>query len=287
GISWDMIFDRASLAINGSTVADDRWQICVPGPTWWGNLWDSYYFPAVISLGLGWPAGKVPDDAFSFFLNPPPGLNYPMNHAADSVYDDVIGYTGFTSDIALAAFWDWGRYYNVNEVTTYTSPPIDLHRKLKLDRREVLRPRSVTWTVYWPKHNRDGDEVIDNILPPNVDGDLLDIDDPDDPVTDDPLVEKWGEPLDPISIDIGVDDGSGTEWLFGNDLLYMPTYAGGSSLKATGSDSDFNIAAGQKLRYLVRFNLEPDQTLYDTPVFDDISFTFFIKPRILVWRVIH
>ncbi|MFC1588360.1 hypothetical protein ACFL54_08620, partial [Planctomycetota bacterium] len=210
-----------------------------------------------------------------------------LNYIGDHTIDDVIGYLDFVPGLELTRFWYWGRYYSENDAT-YTSPAINLLRELKLDRREILRPRSVSWTVYWPKHNRDGDRVADNILPPNVNGDILDSDDPNDPVPDDPLAAKWGAPLDPVSVDIGIDDGTETTWMYGNDLSLMPTYAGGSELKSllSGAD-DFSISSNEKLRFQVRFNLAENQILYDTPVFDDITFTFQARPRILEWIVVH
>ncbi|MFC1586955.1 PilX N-terminal domain-containing pilus assembly protein [Planctomycetota bacterium] len=216
-----------------------------------------------------------------------------MNYSGDHTIDDVVGYLDFVPGVQMEQFWHWGRYYNENDAT-YTSPPIDLHRALKLDRREVLRPRSVSWTVYWPENNREYTEVADNIRPPNVDGDALDTDNPNDTVPDDPLAAKWGEPLDPVSINIGLDvpGFSATEWMFENTPENMLTYAGGSPFLKTYQDSakQFLIAHGVKFRYCANFHLATNpanQTLYDTPVFDDISFTFNIRPKVLSWQVIN
>ncbi|MFC1588148.1 hypothetical protein ACFL54_07555 [Planctomycetota bacterium] len=213
-----------------------------------------------------------------------------MNYGGDHTIDDVVGYLDYVPGSQMEQFWHWGRYYNENDAT-YTSPSIDLHRALHLDRREVLQPRSVSWTVCWPKNNRYYTEIADNVRPPNVDGDKLDANDPNDTVTDDPLAAKWGEPLDPASIDIGLDakGASVTKWLYENDPANMLTYAGGSPFPATyqNSTEQLLISYGDKFRYCVRINLEPDQTLYDTPVFDDISFTFYIKPKVLFWRVLN
>ncbi|MFC1587358.1 PilX N-terminal domain-containing pilus assembly protein [Planctomycetota bacterium] len=205
-----------------------------------------------------------------------------QNYVADSTYDDIIGFMDFVPGELFTQFYRWGRYYNENDAA-YTSPPINLHRQLKLDRREILRPRSVSWTVYWPKYNRDGDQVVDNILPPVVN--------PDDP--DDPLAAKWGASLDPISIDIGLmkQGYTSVEWMFGDLADQKPTYAGGSKFSRIMPDGYIcTIASGDEFHYRVHFNLEtsPDnQTLYDTPVFDDISFTFHIKPKVLRWQVIN
>ncbi|MFC1587828.1 hypothetical protein ACFL54_05930 [Planctomycetota bacterium] len=272
GLSWKCV--RAdpliALTINGDIVPETRWVVNSTGRT--GKPWYGTYFAPVISLGL--PLRGAQAQSWQPWQYPDPG--YPMAYAADSTYDDIIGYLGFIPDFEFGKFWGWGRYYNEPDAT-YTSPEINLHRELKLDRREILRPRSGSWTVYWPRNNRDGDEVVDNILPPTVN--------PDDP--DDPHAEKWGESHDPISINIGLDDGQNTEWLY-NDPSQMATYAGGSEFDITmPSGNRFDITNGHKFRYQVRFNLEPGQTLYDTPVFDDISFTFHIKPKILRWQVIN
>ncbi|MFC1588416.1 PilX N-terminal domain-containing pilus assembly protein [Planctomycetota bacterium] len=298
GLSWNMLGIEGALesgwflgmAINGEDVNSTRWgtQGFNPDSLW--SIWEDPrdpWEPNIFRFGESVLGHRKYPIIYSPGGMRPAKLDGTQNYIADCTFDEVIGYLDFVPAEDMLAFWDWGRYYGENDAT-YTSPPIDLHRQLKLDRREVIRPRSVTWTVYWPKYNRDGDEIADNILPPNIDGDLLDTDDPYDPVPDDPMADKWGEPRDPISIDIGLDDGSYTEWQYNNDPLQMPTYAGGSKLDAMSESSgSFVITSNLRFRYQVRFNLEPGQTLYDTPVFDDISFTFHIKPKILRWQVVN
>ncbi|MFC1587091.1 PilX N-terminal domain-containing pilus assembly protein, partial [Planctomycetota bacterium] len=179
GLSWNTY---------GSSQPDSYWFLTMSvngelvDPTRWGqqgyfshqaNMWGRLRRPNVVRFGesvLGhtW----YPDGT--------------QNYVADSTIDDIVGHMDYVPMDLYPQFYRWGRYYNMSGAT-YDSPAIDLHAALKLDRREVIRPRSVSWTVYWPSHNRDGDQVVDNILPANVNGDALDIDNPSDPVPDDPM----------------------------------------------------------------------------------------------------
>lgn len=213
-----------------------------------------------------------------------------QNYTADATVDDVFGYARYINGNHFKKFWNDGRYYSGDDAV-YTSPAIDLLEDAGLGHQGLLRPRSVAWTVYWPRNNRDRDSVVDNLRPANVDGDVLDSVDPEDEILDDPLAAVWGAPLDPVSVDLGIVTGDATTWLSGDEdgaPFAAPglTSAGGCVLPAKFPTGEiFQLSQSTKLRYRVRFNLEIGQTVYESPVFDDISFTFFVRPRILSWVV--
>ncbi|MFC1587720.1 hypothetical protein ACFL54_05360 [Planctomycetota bacterium] len=272
GLSWNVYGSSAPdaswflvMSVNGQPVDPRRW-----GKQ--GNFSESFDIWRPVGFFDGPNVFSFGESVFGRSL-----INY-QNYVADCTFDDIIGYLDFVPCELYPQFYQWGRYYNQSDAV-YTSPEINLHRELKLDRREILQPRSVSWTVYWPKYNRDGDQVVDDILPPTVN--------PNDP--EDPLAEKWGASLDPISIDVGLrkEGYTSTDWMFRNQASEMATYAGGSVLKSADANNFYHIDYTTKFCYQVRFNLEPGQTLYDTPVFDDISFTFHIKPRILRWQIVN
>ncbi|MFC1588047.1 hypothetical protein ACFL54_07045 [Planctomycetota bacterium] len=213
-----------------------------------------------------------------------------QQYMCDATIDEFAVYPIFIDDGSLTIPWQYGRYLseqdatNTNTIGTYTSPPIPLHKIFKsnrnIDNRYFLR--SCSWTFYHPRYNRGGVvgydhesyDVVDNIRYP-----VLNINDKDDP-----LANHWNYACDPIAVDI-FDPETG-DWYFQNDKTTMMTYAGGSPAPGFDNVNDGNITynKGDEFRFKVYFNLNPGQLLYDTPVLDDITFTFHrAKPKILSW----
>ncbi|MFC1587238.1 hypothetical protein ACFL54_02910, partial [Planctomycetota bacterium] len=196
----------------------------------------------------------------------------------------------------------------VTDTAVYLSPAWDPAKELKLERREVLTIRSVSWTLYWPDYNerRDhfhsvtGDLENPPLLPRNINDDTIGYD-PADPWNppDDPLVEilNWPQAFDPVSIDIAHVDAGGYEtWLAdsnGNgdiydDMANTLTYAGGSPVRLTDSSGiPLQFRCGDNFKFRVYFNVDSNQILYESPVFDDITFTFYTgKAKILRWQLV-
>ncbi|MFC1587446.1 hypothetical protein ACFL54_03965, partial [Planctomycetota bacterium] len=92
--------------------------------------------------------------------------------SADATFDDVVGYEEFVGQPAggadpLAEFLR-GRYVNTDSADAhYTSKGINLLKEFKLNPREHLKLRSISWTAWWPKYNR---EVGSNRIAANFPG---------------------------------------------------------------------------------------------------------------------
>lgn len=271
GLCWDYTTNNAAMCINGEIVSPARW--VKNGGASVTSIWSG----TGTVFGLGDSVFGGPE-----FLYSTNGM--PMNYVADCTFDDVVGYQSWRDVNDMAEAWTWGRYYSEDDAT-YTSPAFDAHRELHLDRRVILTPRSVSWTLHWPQINRDRDEITDNLRPTNADHDLLNTLDATDAVPDDPMAELWGEALDPVSVDLArVNAAGGTVWQY-DDRETMPTYSGGSRLKTLLSDGTvFELGKNERLRFRVHFNLENGQRLYDAPMFDDITITFTRPPKILSWK---
>ncbi|MFC1586998.1 hypothetical protein ACFL54_01700 [Planctomycetota bacterium] len=241
--------------------------------------------------------------------------HYPLqNFVADCTYDEIVSYR-LPDDLGLDAqsiYTQVGRYINtenLQDTPVYLSPAWELAKELKLDRREVLTIRSVSWTLYWPDYNerRDyfnnpaGEQENPPLLPCNVNNDSVGFDPaiPGD-VPDDPLVDilGWDQAYDPVSVDIAhiATDGSET-WLADSndngdiydDIADTLTYAGGSRVRLRDSGGmPLQFRRGDSFKFRVYFNVDDNQILYESPVLDDITFTFYLsRPRVLQWRVVR
>jgi len=205
----------------------------------------------------------------------------------------------------------------------YTSPPLDLHRSLGVT-GGTLTLRSVSWTYYRVKNNRRQRSGIPSLLQIlmgfGVDPDIEDttlqdnwmgivINDQD---KRDPMIDHWASDVpfdpffnpepppgefrqwDPVSVDFQTPKGG---WYFEDIEERMDrrfTYPGGS--KFDGKDpGDASYRPGESFRYKVTFHHPPteaslglsNQALYESPVFDDITFTFsYARPKLLSWYAV-
>ncbi|MFC1587660.1 PilX N-terminal domain-containing pilus assembly protein [Planctomycetota bacterium] len=240
--------------------------------------------------------------------------HYPFqNFVADSTFDEIVSYQ-LPGNMGLDAQYIYtqvGRYVNTENLTdtaVYLSPAWDPIKELKLGHRETLTLRSVSWTEYWPDYNerRDyynnpaGEQENPPLLPRNVNDDPIGFDPampgdaPDDPLAD---ILGWDQAYDPVSIDIAHLDAGGNEsWLADSndngdiydDIANTLTYAGGSRVMLTDSGGmPLQFRHGDSFKFRVYFNVDDNQILYESPVFDDITFTFCTgKPKILRWQVL-
>ncbi|MFC1587440.1 PilX N-terminal domain-containing pilus assembly protein [Planctomycetota bacterium] len=230
--------------------------------------------------------------------------HYPIqNFVADSTFDEIVSYQ-LPGDLGLdgqSIYTQVGRYVNTENLTdtaVYLSQAWDPVKELKLGHRETLTLRSVSWTLYWPDYNerRDyynspsGEQENPPLMPRNVNDDA-----PDDPLAD---ILGWDQAYDPVSVDIAhVDAGGNESWLAdsnGNSDIYddianTMTYAGGSPVMLTDSRGiPLQFRRGDSFKFRVYFNVDDNQILYESPVFDDITIVFSsAKPKILIWKVIH
>ncbi|MFC1587149.1 PilX N-terminal domain-containing pilus assembly protein [Planctomycetota bacterium] len=210
------------------------------------------------------------------YLGGDPGGTH--DYSSDSTYDDVFAHRIKLSATDNASFYSWGRYYHCadttrnGEIARYTSPEVNLQRLFKLTPDKQIALRSISWTLYWPKTNRDADNADFYIDTQGVD---VNAQYPDDPV----IPDGW----DPILVDVAVND----YWFYDNDKSQMPTYAGGSRPKyADGSLMRINLGRGDQFSFRVYFHMGDNTALYNAPVLDDITFTFaYISPKILSWNV--
>lgn len=245
-----------------------------------------------------------------------PAHSLGLNCAADSTFDEIFGYRAFT-DIDPQMFNHYrrdGRYYSpgvVEDTAVYLSPGWSLAELLPDRQINRATIRSVSWTCYWPEHNKrvnlaTGTAENPSLASRNVNGD--NVDDPTD-MRDDPLVNRysWLTADDPLSVDVGVRAGDGGEtWVadtnadfgapgslyftpgggFADDLGRTLTYAGGSEVRGENG-SRLELGDGDKLCFRVYFNVKPGQTLYESPVLDDITFTFAPnRPQVLQWQIL-
>jgi len=193
-------------------------------------------------------------------------------------------------------------------VGQYFSTPIRLQRNLKLFTYGArLRPRNVSWSLYWPEYNRkqtmeypgplDPPDPPNPQLPPDSETLLAEpsyLIAPDYKIYTDPVTgDKIGDGIpDPISIDIAVADsnGSGELWYSGGDKDLMLTLERGSFFEKEEmtNENRFTIDGDQTFKYTILFNLERSQAVYQAPVLDDITFTFYYsRPRILMYQRIN
>lgn len=216
--------------------------------------------------------------------------------AADSTFDEFVVFpvASFEHDAYMSNLWNEGRYLSFTDkdgtAGVYTSGLFslqDLGYKSRDDERIVIR--DVSWTLYWPRNNRGLDAASGNVdlFADNVKGMTANPDDEEDPT----VPNDW----DPISIDLCVTgiDGTGL-WLCENPpgtpkKEFMPSYAGGSSLLHPETRKSPVLKKNEYLQFRVYFNLDPvnPQTLYESPVLDDLTFTLIPQhPRILSWEVL-
>ncbi|MFC1587711.1 PilX N-terminal domain-containing pilus assembly protein [Planctomycetota bacterium] len=233
-----------------------------------------------------------------------------FNYVADATFDEIVSYPEFTLSGPVAQFArqfnSLGRYYSplaVGDTAVYLSPSWSYSELFPNYMKDAKILRSVSWTCYWPDYNekinqRDGFVENDKLLPRNVNADPPGFD-PDNPNDrrDDPLVniKNWPEAFDPVTVDVAVVMPTGEDdWLSDSnadgdiydDIANTFSYAGGSSLNfMDGAKAQFN--RDSQLRFRVYFNVAPNQRLFESPVLDDITFTFTrTKPEFLVWNIL-
>ncbi|MFC1587928.1 PilX N-terminal domain-containing pilus assembly protein [Planctomycetota bacterium] len=234
-------------------------------------------------------------------------LGTARNWACDSTIADIAAYANgpynyeayLTGSIQPSDFgnnYEYGRYLSqVDSEDTagqYWSAPLDLHKVFPIAGTDMqFIPRSVTWTLYWPRRNRDSSDPNNytDIVGVNVDGDSLDSMDSDDLVRDEPLaaILEWPDAWDPICVDIAMIDSYGEDWYYENDKSIMATSPAGTDFNRRNPlGKYFSYSRFEQFRFSVYFNLEAGQVLYQSPVLDDITFTFTLsRPKILLWQV--
>ncbi|MFC1586748.1 PilX N-terminal domain-containing pilus assembly protein [Planctomycetota bacterium] len=230
--------------------------------------------------------GLDPDNPFASS-----GNNVYRSWTCDATFADIIGYAdgpydynqfadnGEVDPTEFSDNYTYGRYLSAvdsdNTAGKYTSWPVNLGKEFPLVSTDIaLIPRSVSWTLYKPKHNRNPDDANDRssdtmegVTAPDLDGD--------------------GE-SDLICVDIAINNGSSDQWYF-SDKEQMAAYAGGSDFRHNNPGNKFfRYGREDMFRYDIYFNLDDGQTLYQSPVLDDITFTFTLsRPRILLWQVVR
>ncbi|MFC1588339.1 hypothetical protein ACFL54_08515, partial [Planctomycetota bacterium] len=213
------------------------------------------------------------------------------NWACDATLADIISYPDgpydhnqFTAGNLVPTNYPdnytYGRYLSAidsdNTAGKYTSWPVNLGKEFPLLSNNIaLIPRSVSWTLYKPKNNRNPEDANDRsvdtmtgVSAPDLDGD--------------------GEG-DLICVDISIDknDSYGNEWYY-QEKQKMATHAVGWDFKCNNPHNKlFRYERGDIFRYNIHFNLDEGHTLYQSPVLDDITFTFSLsRPRILLWQIL-
>lgn len=216
------------------------------------------------------------------------------NLVADSTFDEIFGWdTRYdVPDECKAVYYDEGRYLNcidrASEKFVYLAPQWDLFTEFHLDRREQISVASVAWTGYTPRYNARRDYFGNTSMDP----DAASLENPDLTFPD---VDGDGVP-DPFSVDVGKVSPDGTvAWIAdadGNldsnyltDLQSTLTRPEGSAVHLPGKQG-FDLARDDRLTFRVFFHVNEDQILYESPVFDDITFVIRLnRPRILLWRM--
>jgi len=229
------------------------------------------------------------------------------NDVADSTYDDICSSDLRQDEFTLSFEYGYGRYYEVNDAV-YTSPEFDLFKEfdfLGSSSAQTLTLHAITWTGYWPKApnpnyspnhprfndnhdagNSNGYAKLIGAAAPNHNYNPAATGEPGEML--DPMAAKWGGDYIPFFVDV-INPATGL-WYYANvSKELMPNYAGGSmdpDWQGPNAPLKFKQKAGRKLRFRVHFNLNDSigQTLYTSPIFDDITFVFKRGiPKILSW----
>ncbi|MFC1587556.1 hypothetical protein ACFL54_04520, partial [Planctomycetota bacterium] len=205
------------------------------------------------------------------------------NWSADSTYADIIGYADgpfdyneFGAPTNFSTNYRFGRYcHHIDDNNTagrFTSHPLNIVKHLaNFANTQRLKLRSVSWTLYRPRHNRNFDDANDRSAA-TMSG-----------------LQGLSNTEDLISVDIAHNlNGTDTDnWLFQEDKSLMPNRAGGTFLQNNADLIGYDYHNNDQFRYRIYFNLIDDtQVLYQSPVLDDITFTFLLsKPNILKWHI--
>ena len=68
----------------------------------------------------------------------------------------------------------------------------------------------------------------------------------------------------------------------------MAVIPDGSAFSPSDAVNPLTLQKGNLFRYTIYFNLDDSQTLYQSPVLDDITFTFMTsKPKVLLWQIVQ
>ncbi|MFC1587443.1 PilX N-terminal domain-containing pilus assembly protein [Planctomycetota bacterium] len=270
--AWDHFGHATNAYPLPPTCSQDKWQGY--SDQWYPNSFRFGEFASkyeqVVDFGI------APQDA-------------PRNWACDATIADIVAYadgpyqyelwknSGIVEDSDFPRNYQYGRYYSAVDVNNtagqYWSTPVNLHKEFSIvDSSMRLLPRSVSWTLYWPDRNRDcanADNYID-LEAPDINGDGVN---------------------DPISVDFAICENGNDEWYYdyeGNKIL-MATNANGTDFRLHNPNTNialFQYRRQDDFRYTIQFNLAADQFLYQSPVLDDITFTFHLsRPRVMLWRV--
>lgn len=193
--------------------------------------------------------------------------------SADCTYGLFAGYQTWQSNDTFAEEWGRGRYYSGGDAA-YVSPLIDAWQHLALGLNGQLNEvefRSVTWTLYWARDNRDGQAFADNLVSSTINSE-----DRPDPV----VPNNW----DPVTLDI---QHPAIGWVYEGFTEQMPSCAGGSSVRLTpDTGRPLRLRRGEAFQFKCNFNLAAGQAIYESPVLDDVTFMFtLVRPEILNWTV--
>lgn len=225
---------------------------------------------------------------------------------ADSTYDEISTWATPVSPPVYESMWHFGRYHSdaLSDSTgnvvpavlgLYTSPDINPHSELRMNLGahpvNRLFLHSVNWTLNWPRYNWRPDSAsiasskITDLQGVDIHAALA----PENKPMPDPVTGDW----DPVTVDI-YNPNLTTPWTYsqdnadGSEFNHMDTMlseAGGSSAY-TGQNNNY-YSKNDVFRYRVYFHLQENQTLLESPMFDDITFVFIAdRPVILSWKVI-
>lgn len=212
-----------------------------------------------------------------------------INYVADCTFDEIVSGEAQAYDVALETeYFDIGRYYHSEtgrDAAVYLSPAYAMKKLMADFNRERVTVRSVSWTGYWPTHNRrynlkTATEENPKLLPVDVQSGVS-------TYRDDPV---YGA-LDPFSVSVGAirqdgtsvwcDDADGDGALY-EDLADSMTYAGGSKPAAR-----LTLEANDRLAFRVYFNVPPGSVLYESPALDDITVCLAgNRPQVLFWNIV-
>ncbi|MFC1587934.1 hypothetical protein ACFL54_06475, partial [Planctomycetota bacterium] len=225
-----------------------------------------------------------------------PASEVSRNYVSDSSYDEVFSYGDKLPWQELAEFYEDGRYFggsmSGSDAGFYTSQEMNLFKRLNMIGRNIIRPRSVSWTLYWPMHNdylyESGNRGPDANSFAHLKSSTVNTDPGKRP-------NNWlPDPLwDPIVADIYTTK---NRWIYGGDdsdfysnKHLMLTCGEGSRIgQVDNAGKTVTIERGDKFRFRLYFNIDPFETVYESPVLDDVTLTFTLcKPAILIWRGIY
>lgn len=180
-----------------------------------------------------------------------------FQHPADATIDEVIIWNGTITD--TTAIWRDGRYYqgtdlnNNDSAGIFTSGSIDLDQVAGVTTGTPITVFLVNWTIYGA--DSLGQAQLYPFNGTNIDGTKIDV----------------------TNIDVLINDGADGQW--------MEDHRGSTPFNSSGQA----MTVSAPFHYKVRFNVnDPNLTpLIDTPIFDDITFYYFVGTKFYNWLYVR